>query len=141
MSPARTANPQALGRVIKKWRRRRKLTQKELAARTGLTPATVSAFERSESAPKLADRKRICAALEVDLRDFDAEVAWTEGEEKREIPGEAPVPGELTIEELSAAWDDLKPLFMKLVELVLRKEGAAESPQGLLDEAEGRDGE
>jgi len=135
MSPARTANPQALGRVIKKWRRRRKLTQKELAARTGLTPATVSAFERSESAPQLADRKRICAALEVDLRDFDAEVAWTEREEKREIPGEAPVPGELTIEELSAAWDDLKPLFMKLVELVLRRKGASESPEV------GRDGE
>jgi transcriptional regulator with XRE-family HTH domain len=124
MSARKTARPPAIGRVIKKWRRRRKLTQKELAAKTGLTPATISAFERGESAPSAADRKKICAALEVDLRDFDSEVTWAAGEEKS---GRAPVRRELTIEEISAAWDDLKLLFMKLYEGVLRKEEAEAS--------------
>lgn len=130
MSDRKTSNLPVTARVLRTWRRRRKLTQKELAAKTGLPPATISAFERGESAPSTADRKKICAALEVDLRDFDAEVTWIEGEEKREIPGQAPVPGELAIEELSAAWDDLKPLFMKLFEGVLRKEEAAASREG-----------
>jgi transcriptional regulator with XRE-family HTH domain len=129
MSAAGTARPPAIARVLRKWRRRRKLTQKELAAKTGLPPVTISAFELGESAPRAAERKRLCAALEVELRDFDAEAAWIEGEEKREIPGHAP-PGELTIEELSAAWDELKPLVMKFFEWVLRKEEAATSREG-----------
>jgi transcriptional regulator with XRE-family HTH domain len=129
MSAERAARPPAIARVLRKWRRRRKLTQKELAAKTGLPPATISAFERGESAPSAAERKRICAALEVELRDFDAEVAWIEGEEKREIPGQAP-PGKLTIEELSAALDELKPLVMKFFEWVLRKEEAATRREG-----------
>jgi transcriptional regulator with XRE-family HTH domain len=133
MSTNKTANPPAIGRVIKTWRRRRKLTQKELAARTGLTPAAVSAFERGESVPKLADRKKICAALEVELRDFDAEVAWIEGEEMPEIASEAAVREKLDIEELSDSWDLLasllKPWFLKLAQWIEREE-AGERPKG-----------
>lgn len=129
MSTRKTSDLPAAARVLRTWRRRRKLTQREIAARTGLTPATISAFERGESAPSAAERERICAALEVKLRDFDAEVAWAEGEEKREIPGQAP-PGKLTLQELSAAWDDLKPLVMNFFEWVLRKEKAATGWEG-----------
>ena len=128
MSTRKTANPPAIGRVIKTWRRRRKLTQKELAAKTGLPPATVSSFERGESVPSTEDRKRICAALDVVPGDFDQEVFWIEKQEG--FAAEPSAPEKLSVEELSDAWDNLKPLFLKLVEWVLRKDEAASRREG-----------
>lgn len=129
MKARKAADPQTVGRVLKAWRRRRKLTQKELAARTGLTPAAISAFEQGGSDPSRAARKNICAALEVDLRDFDGEVAWIEGEERPEIASEAATREKLDLEELSKSWDLLasgllKPWLLKLVEWMEREEKA-----------------
>jgi transcriptional regulator with XRE-family HTH domain len=124
----------AVGKVIKAWRRRRKLTQKELAAKTGLTPAAISAFERGESVPSLAARKKICAALEVELRDFDGEGAGIEGEQRPELPSQAAPPERLDMEELAASWDLLanllKPWFLKLAEWLEREEKARDRAKG-----------
>ena len=130
MSAAETANPKAVGKVIKAWRRRRKLTQKELAAGTGLQPGAISAFERGESAPNLVARKKLCAALEVELRDFDAEVSRVEGDAVREAPGKSSGPETLNGESISNALDTLKPLFLKIAERFLREEEARNRLEG-----------
>jgi transcriptional regulator with XRE-family HTH domain len=132
MSDRKTSNLPAIARVLRTWRRRRKLTQQELAAKAGLKPVTLRAFERGEITPDEDDRQRICAALDVVPGDFDQEVFWIE---KREgFAGEASAPEKLTVESVSASWDVvfsyLKPLFLKLIEWGLRDEETPARPKG-----------
>jgi DNA-binding XRE family transcriptional regulator len=53
-----------LMRDLVELRRARKLTQKALAERMGVTQATVAAFERYDSDPKLSTLRRYAHALE-----------------------------------------------------------------------------
>ena len=132
MSAEATARPPAVARVIRTWRRRRKLTQKELAAKAGLKPVTLSAFERGEITPDQSDRQRICAALDVVPGDFDQEVFWIEKQEG--FADEASASEKITAEELSESLDFLfnflKPLFMEWAVRFLREAEAEARPEG-----------
>ena len=55
------------GRLLRNLRRRRNLTQEELAAQIGTTQEVISRYERGQRSPPLAYLEQIFAALEVDL--------------------------------------------------------------------------
>ncbi len=120
MSPRKRskASAEAIGSVIRAWRHRRNLAQKQLAAKAGVTPGTIGTFERGERTPSLELRAKICAGLELDPLIFCREVAAVEGREMRKLLGDNADPKELTVDELSASWDvlatSLKPWFLKL---------------------------
>lgn len=134
MSTTNAGKAHGGGQVIRAWRRRRKLTQKELAARTGYTPRDIRALERGEVALAARAIKKISAALAVESRDLEQEIAWRGSQEEPEPVGDASDPEELTIEELSTSWDVisnyLKPWFLKLAEWTLRKEAESKRPKG-----------
>lgn len=122
MSTTKAAEAHGGGQVIRAWRRRRKLTQKELAARTGYTPGDIRALERGEVALAARAIKKIGAALvAVESRDLEHEIAWANLQKVRQA-----LLGELSFETLSASWDvlthKLKPLFLEVAERFLREE-------------------
>jgi DNA-binding XRE family transcriptional regulator len=77
---ARTEGPEAgaelgafrfrfsLARQLAELRRERHLTQKELADRSGISPAEISRIERAQGNPTTATLGAITYALEVDVR-------------------------------------------------------------------------
>ena len=60
-------SPLALGRALRDARRRRRLTQQQLADLAGVTQATVSNVERGVSRVSLTTLLRILAALKLEL--------------------------------------------------------------------------
>ena len=60
-------SPLALGRALRDARRRRRLTQQQLAELAGVTQATVSNVERGVSRVSLTTLLRILAALKLEL--------------------------------------------------------------------------
>ncbi len=85
-----------MGQEIRSARRRRGLTQAELAQRAGTSQATVAAYERGRKSPAIATLGRLARALDADLR-VDI-VAWS-GHEHDERPA-----AELRREELRSLW-------------------------------------
>ena len=60
-------SPLALGRALRDARRRKRLTQQQLADLAGVTQATVSNVERGVSRVSLTTLLRILAALQLEL--------------------------------------------------------------------------
>jgi len=60
-------SPLALGRALRDARRRKRLTQQQLADLAGVTQATVSNVERGVSRVSLTTLLRILAALKLEL--------------------------------------------------------------------------
>ena len=58
------------GAQLREWRRRRFLTQKELAAQLGVTWQTVSRWEGDQGIPYPATQRRLVEALQVDPGEF-----------------------------------------------------------------------
>lgn len=56
-----------IGQRIRDMRKRRKLTQRELATRAGLYSTTISELERGIAVPKLPTLQAIANALDVDV--------------------------------------------------------------------------
>jgi transcriptional regulator with XRE-family HTH domain len=52
---------------IKEWRARRKLTQEQLAEKTGLSRGFLARLETARHDPKLSTLEKIAAALKVDI--------------------------------------------------------------------------
>ena len=52
---------------IKEWRERRKLTQEQLAEKTGLSRGFLARLETARHDPKLSTLEKIAAALKVDI--------------------------------------------------------------------------
>lgn len=50
---------------LKEARRRRKMTQKQVADETGLKPVAISLFETGRREPNLANLRKLCSALVV----------------------------------------------------------------------------
>lgn len=63
---------QCIGLWIRTIRKRRGLTQGQLAARIGCLPNTVSGLERGRNVPTIGTLRRIAGALGVPMRDFFA---------------------------------------------------------------------
>ena len=61
----------AVGERIREARKRKKLTQHELASALGVTQAVVGRYERGERTPKLKTLTRIAKELGVNVRDLD----------------------------------------------------------------------
>ena len=59
--------PKQIGAEIRRYRRRKKLSQTELAAKTKLRQATISALERGQTGTQLRTLIDILAALELEL--------------------------------------------------------------------------
>lgn len=64
--------------MIREWRERRNLTQRELAGRSGLHLASIGAYERGERNPQMDALARICFALDVEPSAFCLDVARAE---------------------------------------------------------------
>ena len=58
---------------VREWRERRLLTQRELAAKVGMTVGTINRIERGANRPRLSTLRRIAEALNVEA---DQLVAW-----------------------------------------------------------------
>lgn len=94
--PNRYAGGVDVGEKIRSARRRRGLTQAELAQRAGTSQATVAAYERGRKSPAVATLGRLARALDADLH-IDI-LSWS-SHEHDERPA-----GELRREELRSLW-------------------------------------
>lgn len=56
--------------LVTLWREERGLTQRELATRSSLSPATINEIEKGKKAPSLASARLIAAALGLGLDDL-----------------------------------------------------------------------
>lgn len=54
------------GEILRAWREQKSLTQKELAAKTGLHVTSIGGYERGERRAGDAELARICAALDLE---------------------------------------------------------------------------
>ena len=81
-------SPHLVGARIRTIRKRRSLTQEDLAARIGRSVNSVSALERGLSKPAFDTLVRLASALEVPVRDFFAPVAEAESPEHAALQGE-----------------------------------------------------
>lgn len=59
-----------IGDIIKKLRKEKGLTQKQLAEMTGLAEITIRQYEAKKYIPKHAQLKKLCAALNVDINSM-----------------------------------------------------------------------
>lgn len=59
-----------LGEQIKKHRKEKKLTQKQLADKTGIGVASIQRYERNEIEPTIETLKKICSILEISLTEL-----------------------------------------------------------------------
>jgi transcriptional regulator with XRE-family HTH domain len=67
----RSARPQAaLGEAIRKLRAKRKVTQEEIAAGAGITPATLSLIERGQANPTWDTTRKLAVALGVSISEL-----------------------------------------------------------------------
>ncbi len=73
----------SFGQAFKEWRRRKFLTQKELAARVGVTYQSVQRWEAGLGLPYPATQRKLIAALEIDPAEFLAVLDRAEQELKR----------------------------------------------------------
>ncbi len=55
-----------IGEKLKEIRTRRFLTQEELAARAGVSPATIVRVERNQAEPHISTMRKLAEALDVD---------------------------------------------------------------------------
>jgi hypothetical protein len=64
-----------IGENIKKIRKSKGLTQKELADKMGITQQSFAQYERTQNIPKLETLRTIAAALDVSIYDLQG-VSW-----------------------------------------------------------------
>lgn len=114
------------------------MTQRELAAKSGLHLTSLGAYERGHRAPKLDSLARICFALDIEPSTFCLEVARAEAgrlaplvDQLRKDAGlERPVRSQQAsqFEELRWAsdlvFDSMKDLFFTMVKSAYEKRGA-----------------
>ncbi len=55
-----------IGEKLKEIRTRRFLTQEELAARAGVSPATIVRVERNQAEPHISTMRKLAKALDID---------------------------------------------------------------------------
>lgn len=79
-------------------RRREKLTQKQLAERTGMTQANISRIERDKVSPTLHTLNRLLEAM--------GHTLWIDATPLNDAP---PGGGNVSIRQLRVAFDDLSP--------------------------------
>ena len=60
----------SVGKTIKKYRRLRKMSQEQLAEKTGVHKATICRYETDRYSPRIDEVGRICEALEVEPWKF-----------------------------------------------------------------------
>lgn len=73
-----------MGTTLREWRRRKLLTQKELAQAAGTTYQTIQRWESGESTPRPAALRRLCAVLGVSAEELLAALEATAAEGKSE---------------------------------------------------------
>jgi DNA-binding XRE family transcriptional regulator len=56
--------------LVTLWREERRLTQRELAAQSGLSPSTINEIEKGKKAPSLTAARAIANALGLSLNDL-----------------------------------------------------------------------
>ncbi len=74
--PNRDVGGEAVRIRLREWRERRLLSQRELAARAGVTQGSIARIERGHHRPRLSTVRKLAEALEVspdELVDWDAE--------------------------------------------------------------------
>ena len=67
-----------LGPQLREWRRRRFLTQKDLAARLGVVWQSVARWEAEDSVPRPAAQRRLIEELGIDPDEFYIALKATE---------------------------------------------------------------
>jgi len=78
-----------LGDKIKFFRKEKKMTIKDLSAKTNLSVGFISNIERGQNSPSISNLQQICAALEVNLmevlQDVNAQSPITRKEDRKTI--------------------------------------------------------
>lgn len=78
-----------IGEIIRKYRKSKNITLKELAEKTGLSIAYLSLIERDMNSPTLKNLNAICAALHTTMANLISEIDQTDNalvkKEEREI--------------------------------------------------------
>ena len=97
----------AIGARVRSFRKRRGLTQEELAGRIGRSAEALSVLERGRSTPTLPVLERLAKELEVPLRDFFA-------------PAAAPAQSPEEAAAFTALLDSLRGLPLAALELTAR---------------------
>jgi HTH-type transcriptional regulator / antitoxin HipB len=59
--------PEQLGQALRRWRRKKNLTQHEVAEKAGLTQKTVSQIENGSQAAEIKTIFLICSAMNLEL--------------------------------------------------------------------------
>src|SRR5437588_4988766 len=110
-----TANSRKVGNAIKRYRKKKKLTQPELAAAIGVPDSTIYRLERGEfKLPKPDTLQRIARALDVDFEELFELAGY-------DAPGLPEVPVYLRRKlNLSA---DAQPKVERYIERVSKHEG------------------
>lgn len=62
-----TRTPELFGQALRRTRKKRSLTQSELAERSGLWQETISKIERGAPGTRLDSAMQICAALDLEI--------------------------------------------------------------------------
>lgn len=62
-----TRTPKLFGQALRRTRRKKSLTQTELADRSGLWQETISKIERGAPGTRLESAMKICAALDLEI--------------------------------------------------------------------------
>ena len=81
----------SIGENIKTLRKQKKMTQKELAAQTGLSEFTIKKYEADKFKPKIEAVKKLAVALEVSPFDITGIEYWEQTTNWEEITKDAKI--------------------------------------------------
>ena len=72
----------SVGKNIKKYRKEKKMTQKELATLVGVNEVTIRSYEAEKYRPKIETIQKIAKALDVPVYILDDRIKYTTNHEK-----------------------------------------------------------
>jgi transcriptional regulator with XRE-family HTH domain len=98
------------GATIRKWRKKAKLTQRELGEKVGVSPQAVSEWERNVTDPTSDNLERLAEAVNVSLGEFS----------RRTSAATPPVQGGATVDEMT---------LMKLIDAAFRAGASAQTAE------------
>ena len=100
-----------LGKLVRKARKRKKLSQVQLAAQTGVSLPTIQNIEANKGNPTISVLEKVCSPLDISLEFSDREPKWAllqtcglpiEVEKNNQKNHQCPTPQQLTRELTSA---------------------------------------
>lgn len=73
------------GKNIKRIRKEKKITQKELAEKSGVSEISIRQYENEKRNPKIETLDKIASALDVFIADINEDITWDERKNTSEV--------------------------------------------------------